>query len=317
VTRATVSQAGTRALNGVILLDKPAGITSNRALQALKRLFGAKKAGHCGTLDPFATGLLPICFGEATKFSRFLLDSEKTYLATLRLGETTSTGDVEGEIVSRHNPSGINRADVEKVLSEFLGEQTQIPPMFSALKRDGKPLYALARRGLTVDRAARRIYVSPLRLLSFNATELEIEVTCSKGTYVRVLAKDIGAVLGCGAHLLALRRTRAGELNLEHAYTWQSLHEMDADQRDQSLLPVDTLTRNVPKLELDEAGGLALQRGQLIKVEASPGVYRCYSKQFLGIASVDESGTLTAVRLLATPSKSEGCSAALLETEAN
>ena len=287
-----------KAVNGVVLLDKPAGISSNRALQSLKRLFGAKKAGHGGTLDPFATGLLPVCFGEATKFLRFVLDSEKTYLAALRLGETTSTGDVEGELVSRCDPSGIDKPQVETALSKFIGEQTQVPPMFSALKHDGTPLYALARRGLTVERKPRSIRISSLHLLSLSGRELEIEVACSKGTYVRVLAEDIGAALGCGAHLRALRRTHAGGLNLERAHTLQSMQEMTSEERERSLLPVDYLTRSLPKLELDEARGLALQRGQALKLQASPGVYRCYSPEFLGVASVDESGTLAAVRLL-------------------
>lgn len=285
-----------REINAVLLLDKPAGITSNRALQTAKRLFNAAKAGHCGTLDPFATGLLPICFGEATKFSRFALDSEKTYAATLRLGETTSTGDRDGEVSSRA-PVNVGPSEVERVIAGFVGEQKQTPPMFSALQKNGVRLYALARQGVEVERAPRCITISRIRVISFDDRDLEIEVSSSKGAYIRVLAHDIGEALGCGAHLKALRRTQVGTLTLDSAHTLEAAQALS----DSCLLPLDHLTRDLPQLSLDEGAAMRLRYGQPLANGAAAGVYRCYTQEgqiFLGVGSVDLSGTLKAARLL-------------------
>ncbi len=294
-----------RKLNAVFLLDKPLGINSNHALQSVKRLFDAAKAGHCGTLDPLATGLLPICFGEATKFSRFVFDAEKIYEARIGLGETTASGDCESEITSV-SPVACSRQQTEAVLSNFVGKQTQIPPMFSALKHNGTPLYALARRGKQVERAPRAITISQIRLLEFSGNELSIEVRCSKGTYIRVLAQDIGAALGCGAHLNALRRTAVGALTLDSAHTLKELGKMT--ERDSCLLPLDTFIGSVPRLVLNDAQTRQLQQGQVVVIRESTGLLRCYDEmgQFLGVATADQSGQLKASRLLATRGLLEG-----------
>jgi tRNA pseudouridine55 synthase len=285
-----------REVNAALLLDKPRGISSNRALLSVKRLFNAAKAGHCGTLDPLATGLLPICFGEATKFSRFMLDAEKTYVALLRLGETTSSGDCEGEITCRR-PVTCNRRQIESVLANFLGEQTQTPPMLSALKQNGAPLYALARRGKQVERAPRAIMISRIHFIEFSGQQLKIEVRCSKGTYVRVLAEDIGAALGCGAHLIALRRTEVGPLSLDAAHTLQDVQE----RRDSCLLPLDYFVHGMPRVVLDDSQALSLQQGRAVATSEVAGLLRCYDRtdRFLGVGAADQSGNLRASRLLA------------------
>ena len=214
-----------RAISGVLLLDKHADLSSNTAVGWAKRLFNAEKAGHTGTLDPFATGLLPICFGEAAKFARFMLDAKKAYRATLKLGQKSSTGDTEGEIVETRKVD-VDREKVNAVLAKFVGAQTQIPPMHSALKRDGVPLYKLARQGLEVERAPRHINVLALSAISLDGNELVIDTLVSKGTYIRVLAEDIGEALGCGAHLTALRRSASGGFGLEQAVTLEALDGM-------------------------------------------------------------------------------------------
>lgn len=294
-------------INAVLLLDKASGVTSNRALTLVKRLFDAAKAGHCGTLDPLATGLLPVCFGEATKFSRFMLDAEKTYEATLRLGETTTSGDCEGEI-TRVAPVHCGAREIENVLERFVGSQTQIPPMLSALKHNGAPLYALARRGQHVERAPRPITISRIRLIEFDAADVKIEVACSKGTYIRVLAEDIGVALGCGAHLKALRRTAAGALTLERAYTLQELQE--TAERESKLLPLDTFVRGVPSVVLDDSQVLRLRQGQIVAHSHPPigGALRCYDQtgRFLGVGTCDPPGQLKATRLLAMVPLLEG-----------
>ncbi len=221
-------------------------------MAAAKRCFRALKAGHTGTLDPFATGLLPICFGEATKFSRFMLDADKRYLATLKLGATSTTGDTEGTITSQSLPD-ISDARIHEVLAGFVGPQQQTPPMHSALKQDGVPLYELARKGIEVDRASRDIIVHELRLTSRSADTIEIDTLVSKGTYIRVLAQDIGAAIGCGAYLTALRRTGTGGFRVEHAYQLADLERMDAGALASCLLPADTLCAHLPKASLDEA----------------------------------------------------------------
>lgn len=236
-------------VHGVLLLDKPSGMSSNLALQKARRLFSAAKAGHTGTLDPLASGLLPLCFGDATKFAADLLDADKTYEADLRLGQTTETGDAEGEILAEQ-PVSVTREQIDAVLPHFRGAIRQVPPMYSALKRDGKPLYVLARQGIEVSREAREIRIHMLEVLDFSGVTLRLRVTCSKGTYIRVLAEDIGAALGCGAHLTALRRTAVGELSLHGAKTLDELAAADDTVRATLLAPVDTLLQSLPRLDL-------------------------------------------------------------------
>ena len=246
-----------RALHGVLLLDKPLGWTSNDALQKAKWLLRADKAGHTGTLDPLATGLLPLCFGAATKFSQVSLDADKRYLATLRLGQRTSTGDREGEVVEER-PVQFDAARLDTVLASFKGEIDQLPPMHSALKKDGKALYDYARAGIEVERQQRRISIHRLDIVTWQAAELVIDVVCSKGSYIRSLAEDIGAALGCGAHLSALRRTASGPLALTDATTLDDLIAMPEPEREALLLPPDTLLADWPRLALDaeDAGRL-------------------------------------------------------------
>jgi tRNA pseudouridine55 synthase len=260
------------ALDGVLLLDKPVGLSSNDALVRVKRLFHAKKAGHTGTLDPLASGLLPLCFGEATKFSQDLLEADKTYEATLKLGERTTTGDAEGEVIDTR-PVEVDRAAFEAALAPFRGEIAQVPPMYSALKRDGKPLYEYARAGHTLERDARRVTIHALELLDCALPAqpfATIRVTCSKGTYIRTLGEDIGAALGCGAHLTMLRRTGVGALTLDHAVTLDALSEADADRRAVHMLPVDTLLSSFPSVQLDDALARRFLQGQRLRLDNSP-----------------------------------------------
>jgi len=234
-------------VDGVLLIDKPVGLSSNDALIKVKRIVNAKKAGHTGTLDPFATGLLPLCFGEATKFSQDLLEADKTYEAVVHLGVTTTTGDTEGDIVDT-KPVAVTPEQIEAALARFRGPIMQVPPMYSALKRDGKALYEYAREGIVLERAARPVTIHALELLAYAAPMLTIRVTCSKGTYVRVLGEDIGAALGCGAHLNALRRVQVGALTMDGMVT---LEQLQAHDNPLSLLaPVDALLSSFPQLEL-------------------------------------------------------------------
>lgn len=246
-----------RALHGVFLLDKPLGLSSNDAMQKVKRMLRAEKAGHTGTLDPLATGLLPICLGAATKFSQLNLEADKAYVATLKLGEKTTTGDREGEVIARRVVD-FDAAQLALALQSLRGEIDQIPPMHSALKVDGKALYELARQGKEVERAARRVSIHALDLLSHEGDIMQIAVRCSKGTYIRTLAEDLGERLGCGAHLSALRRTASGPLNLQQALTLEQLEAMSDEQRLQRLLPPDLLLADCPQIRLpaDEAGKL-------------------------------------------------------------
>ncbi len=299
-----------RQVSGVLLLDKHVDLSSNTAVGWAKRLLNADKAGHTGTLDPFATGLLPICFGEAAKFARFMLDAEKAYRATLKLGQKSSTGDTEGEIVETRAVD----VDIKKVnaaLEKFIGARTQIPPMHSALKQGGVPLYKLARQGLEVERPARDINVIVLRAVRLDGDELVIDTVVSKGTYIRVLAEDIGEALGCGAHLIALRRTATGGFGIDQAVTLEALDAMDLVQRDANLLPADSLAMALPDLRLDAATAKALQNGQTprVPVHSQPLIdsahYRTYDAMgtFLGVATAsqcsDDGATLTALRMMA------------------
>lgn len=256
-----------RPLDGVLLFDKPLELSSNTALQRVRRLFQAEKAGHTGTLDPLATGLLPVCFGEATKFSTALLDADKTYRATLRLGQTTTTGDAEGEIVTER-PVSVVQADADAVLERFRGAILQLPPMHSALKHQGKPLYEYIRKGETIEREPREVTIHELSLNRFAANEMDITVRCSKGTYVRTLAEDIGEALGCGAHLIALRRTAIAHFDLKDACDMAQLEAMTMEQREAHVLPVDCLMPDMPQLQLDAVQIKRLAQGQRLAVDA-------------------------------------------------
>lgn len=278
-----------RPLDGVLLFDKPLELSSNTALQKVRRLFQAEKAGHTGTLDPLATGLLPICFGEATKFSTALLDADKTYRATMRLGQTTTTGDAEGEIVSE-SPVEVTQADIDVVLEKFRGEIQQLPPMHSALKHQGKPLYEYIRKGETVARELRDVVIHELRMERFEGVQLDITVRCSKGTYVRTLAEDIGAALGCGAHLIALRRTAIAHFDLRDACDLQQLEQMSAAQREAHVLPLDSLMPNMPRLQLDDIQIKRMAQGQRLGMDTAlpDGKVGLYGSQgFIGVGMLD------------------------------
>ncbi|OIQ94146.1 tRNA pseudouridine synthase B [mine drainage metagenome] len=294
----------TRPLDGVLLFDKPLELSSNTALQKVRRLFKAEKAGHTGTLDPLATGLLPVCFGEATKFTTALLDADKRYRATIRLGQRTTTGDAEGEVIEER-PVAVDEAQVLTVLATFMGETLQLPPMHSAIKHQGKPLYEYIRKGETVERELRTVIIRELRLERLAGNELEFSVLCSKGTYVRTLAEDISEKLGCGGHLIALRRTGISEFSLDDAYTLAQLEEMNETQRDACLLPLDRLVRNLPSLELDEIQANRLAQGQRLGLcDSHPdGKRRLYaSGRFIGLGEL-ESGRLAPSRLLSSVAK--------------
>jgi len=290
-----------RPLDGVLLFDKPLLLSSNIALQKVRRLFRAEKAGHTGTLDPLATGLLPICFGEATKFTHALLDADKRYLATLRLGQRTTTGDAEGEVVAQRAVA-VTADQLRQVLAAFTGEIQQLPPMYSALKHQGKPLYEYIRQGETVERAARPVVIHELALQRRAGDELVLDVRCSKGTYVRTLAEDIGEALGCGAHLTGLRRSGIGDFGLAQAYTLEALESMDEAQRDGCLLPLDSLVLNLPKLALDavQAGRLAQGQRLALQDEFPDGRRRMYvADEFIGLGEL-VTGRLSPARLLSS-----------------
>jgi tRNA pseudouridine55 synthase len=294
----------TRPLDGVLLFDKPLELSSNTALQKVRRLFKAEKAGHTGTLDPLATGLLPVCFGEATKFTIALLDADKRYRATIRLGQRTTTGDAEGEITETR-PVSVTEAQALAVLAAFMGETQQLPPMHSAIKHQGKPLYEYIRKGETVERELRRVFIRELKLERLQGHELEFSVLCSKGTYVRTLAEDISEKLGCGGHLIALRRTGIGELSLDDAYSLAQLEAMDEVQRDDCLLPLDILVQNLPRLDLDEIQATRLAQGQKLGLadDLPPGKRRLYvSGRFIGLGELG-AGRLVPGRLLSRVAK--------------
>jgi tRNA pseudouridine55 synthase len=289
-----------RALHGVLLLDKPVGLSSNDALQRAKRLFRAEKAGHTGTLDPLASGLLPLCFGAATKFSQVSLDADKRYTATLELGRTTSTGDAEGDVL-RERPVAVDRAAIDAACAAFVGPIEQIPPMHSALKKDGKALYEYARAGIDVERAPRRVRIHRIEILAWHDDELTVDVACSKGTYIRTLAEDIGERLGCGAHLSALRRTGSGPLHVGDAATLDQLAALDEPARDALLKPADWLLAEWPPVHLadDEAGRFlsGLRRRTALADAPAVRVYGPEPRAFLGSAHIT-AGELIADRLL-------------------
>ena len=288
-------------VNGVLLLDKPGGVTSNFALQAARRLLNAAKAGHTGTLDPMATGLLPLTFGEATKFSADLLEADKSYRATLTLGVTTSTGDADGDVLETRAVN-VSRAEADIALSRFVGTIKQVPPMHSALKRDGRPLYELARAGEKVERIARLITVHRLALVEHRDDAIVVDVDCSKGTYVRVLAEDIGRTLGCGAHLSALRRTRAGRLGVDDAVTLAALEAMAPKERHARLLPEDELLASLATVQLDKVLAARFRQGQRLALNAEPRGHRVRvyggTNELLGTATISQWGVVEPERLI-------------------
>lgn len=289
-----------RAVHGVLLLDKPLGLTSNDALQKAKRLFRAEKAGHTGTLDPLATGLLPLCFGAATKFSQVSLDADKRYLATLKLGVTTRSADAEGEVIKVREVK-VSRQQVEAACERFVGPIEQIPPMHSALKHAGRPLYEYARAGIDIERESRRVTLYGIDIVEWLDDRLVLDVRCSKGTYIRTLAEDIGEALGCGAHLSALRRTGSGALSLDGACTLERLAAMSEAERDALLLSADALLSDAPVVRLDqvEAGRFLsgvrrrIDLGDTMQVR----VYGPEPRAFLGSAHI-KAGELISTRLL-------------------
>ena len=290
-----------RRVDGVLLLDKPSGLTSNGALQAAKRLFDAEKAGHTGTLDPFATGLLPLCFGEATKFAQTLLDARKSYVATVHFGVRTATGDIDGDVLAQAAVA-FDRAALEAALPRFRGRIAQLPPMHSALKRDGRPYYEYARRGIELERTPREVDIAELVLEAWDPPCATLRVTCSKGTYIRVLAEDLGAAMGCGAHLAALRRTATGGFALADAVTLDNLADMPRNAREALLAPVEALLATLPAIDVDVATALSLRNGQPVAAsQVAPGMYRCRDPRSALIGVVESiAGTLRAKRLCRT-----------------
>ncbi len=288
-----------KQVDGVLLLDKPIGLTSNDALQKARRLFSAAKGGHTGTLDPLATGLLPLCFGEATKFSADLLDADKTYVAELKLGVTTDSGDAEGQIIATVAVD-VEKDAIFKVLPQFVGDIAQVPPMHSALKRNGRPLYELARKGIEVEREARAVTIHAIELLAFSGDRVTLRVSCSKGTYIRVLAADIGAALGCGAHLVGLRRTRVGDLDLARSVTLAELESMDEAGRAGRLQPVDALLHSLPLLNLDGAAAERFRHGNPVDLAAGlAGKIRVYvDDRLIGVGEPGSDGRLWPKRLV-------------------
>ena len=288
-----------KQVDGVLLLDKPIGFTSNDALQKARRLFSAGKGGHTGTLDPLATGLLPLCFGEATKFSADLLDADKTYEAVLKLGVTTDSGDAEGKVTATATLN-TEKAAILKLLPQFTGDIQQIPPMHSALKRNGRPLYELARQGIEVERKARAVTIYAIDLLDFAGDSLTLRVACSKGTYIRVLAADIGAALGCGAHLTALRRTRVGDLDLDGAVTLAELEGLDETGRLAHLKPVDALLHSLPILTVEGDAAQRFSHGNPVDLPAGLiGKIRVYENgKLIGIGEPGSGDRLWPKRLV-------------------
>ena len=295
-----------RDIHGVFLLDKPQGMSSNDIMQKVKRIFQANKAGHTGALDPLATGMLPICLGEATKFSQFLLDADKCYLVTAKLGERTDTSDAEGQIVESREVK-VKTPEILTALEQFRGNILQVPTMFSALKHNGKPLYEYARQGITVEREARPITIFELNFIEYNAPYLTLEVHCSKGTYIRTLVDDLGEVLGCGGHVAMLRRTAVADYPTEKMLDWHALQSL-AEQQDLALLdalllPMDTAVAKLPALTLDENQTQGIGFGQRIKFDNSnrlQGQVRLFSHEnrFLGVAMIDENNVIRPQRLV-------------------
>lgn len=297
-----------RQIHGILLLDKPANMTSNGALQRVKRLFNAKKAGHTGSLDPIATGMLPICFGEATKFSQFLLESDKAYRVVAKLGVRTNTGDCEGDVIETRPVVDVTAERIEQIMAGFVGESEQIPPMFSAIKFQGKPLYELARRGIEIDRKPRRITIFSLTLNAFEGDQFTFDVHCSKGTYVRTLVEDIGNLLGCGAHVAQLRRMTVTPYADALMYTWPALEAIAESVGQEgllaSLLPVETAVQVFPAVQLSTSAAFYLRMGQPVRANfpLNSSLVRLISEdaRFLGMGEVMSDGRVKPHRLLAS-----------------
>jgi tRNA pseudouridine55 synthase len=298
-----------RSVDGILVLDKPLGGSSNQALQSAKRLYQAAKAGHTGSLDPLATGVLPLCFGEATKFSQYLLDADKAYESTFVLGTATDTGDAEGRVLNEQDAGDISEADVVTALRAFEGEIEQIPSMYSAIKQGGQPLYKLARQGIEVERKPRPVVVKKLQLRAFRPgekPEADIYLECSKGTYVRSLAEDLGQVLGCGAFVQALRRTRAGPFAIEDSVSLSTLEALkencDIQELDTLLLPADAALGELPLVQLSESGGFYMRQGQPVMVPNAPrdGIVRVALEtgEFLGVGEILDDGRVAPRRLV-------------------
>lgn len=301
-------QSPKRDVTGIFLLDKPAGISSNEALQRVKRIFGAKKAGHTGSLDLIATGLLPICFGEATKVCAFLLDADKRYASEFQLGVVTNTGDREGSIVRRSTNVTLDAASIERTLARFRGEIEQVPPMFSALKRDGQPLYKLARKGIAVERKPRSVTIYQLDSMGLRDGDLlRVEISCSKGTYIRTLAEDIGEILKCGAHVSELRRLKVGPYSIDDSLSLDELTKISKMPDsylglDRLLLTADTALVDLPDIYLSDESAFNIKRGQAIRVCNAPevGFVRLYisGHQFIGVGIVLDDGRIAPRRLI-------------------
>jgi len=290
-------------VNGLLLLDKPLGFSSNQALSKIKWLFTPFKAGHTGTLDPMATGLLPICLGEATKFSRFLLDADKTYEAVIKLGYTSSTGDTEGEIIKSKNNNLPKLPELKKVLKKFTGKINQLPPMYSALKHKGQPLYTFAREGVNIYRERRPIVIYKLDLMSYEKDLLRVMVRCSKGTYIRTLAEDIGNELGVGGYLMRLRRTEIGTLNLKDSISLEELEKMKNKERLNLLRPISSLTACFNDITLSRKDEVLIKNGQeLIINNKGAGYYSLFDScgNFLGVGDLNEDCVLKVKRLMST-----------------
>ena len=299
-----------RDITGLLILDKPTGRGSNESLQIVKRLFQARKAGHTGSLDRLACGLLPICLGEATKVSGFLLNADKRYLTTVRLGEQTTTGDAEGEVIASKPVPELNESDVKVVLAQFRGEIEQVPPMFSAVKVQGQRLYKLAHQGKTIKRSARKVTIHDISLDRLEGADLHIAVHCSKGTYIRTLAEDIGAKLGCGGRVDALRRISAGPFEAAQMVTLEELHrvaEEGLDALDALLLPAEYALAQLPKVEVPQASAFYLRQGQPVLVPHAPteGCVRLFfgEHDFLGVGEVLDDGRIGPRRLFKSPSR--------------
>ena len=292
-----------RDIDGVFLLDKPQGMSSNDIMQKVKRVFQANKAGHTGALDPLATGMLPICLGEATKFSQFLLDADKRYVVTAKLGERTDTSDAEGQVVETR-PIDVETSKILTALEQFRGDILQVPTMFSALKHNGKPLYEYARAGITVEREARPITIFELNFIKYQAPFLTLEVHCSKGTYIRTLVDDLGEVLGCGAHVTVLRRTAVADYPTEKMMTWDALQALaEQGDLDQHLLPIDTAVSKLPALKLNAEQSKGIGFGQRVKFANEAklrGQVRLFSDKniFLGVALIDDNNVIRPQRLI-------------------
>jgi tRNA pseudouridine55 synthase len=294
-----------RIVDGIIVLDKAKGLSSNYALQNVKKLFEAKKAGHTGSLDPLATGVLPLCFGEATKLSQFLLNSDKGYVAQIKLGQRTDTGDSEGNIIETVERLSVGATDIEQALRNFKGDIQQVPPMFSALKKNGVPLYKYARKGISVERSPRSVTIYAIDLLSFKANVVELDIACSKGTYIRSIADDLGRELGCGAHLVGLRRTKAGVFTLQDSLKEDYLHKTKATQGiealDNLLAPMDRAILELPEITLLRSSANCVKNGQAVILDGfeEEGLVRLYEEgQFIGIGRIDGDGKVVPKRLI-------------------